>query len=66
MLDKKASNSDPHAQKSNFDIQGVFLTGPPDFQYQNEKQVAARTSFSQNFQCKKAPHWLSKFFSFWY
>ena len=20
---------------------GVFLTGPPDFQYQNEKQVAA-------------------------
>ena len=22
-------------------IQGDFLTGPPDFQYQNEKQVAA-------------------------
>ena len=22
-------------------VQGGFLTGPPDFQYQNEKQVAA-------------------------
>ena len=30
------------------------------------KLQPTRTSFSRNFQCKKAPHWLSKFFSFWY
>ena len=30
------------------------------------KLQPTRTSFSQNFQCKKAPRWLSKFFSFWY
>ena len=26
-------------------IQGGFLTGPPDFQYQNEKQVAANQDY---------------------
>ena len=42
-----------------------FLTVPPNFQYQNEKQVAAnQTTFSRNFQCKKAPRWMSKFFHF--
>ena len=30
------------------------------------KLQPTRTSFSRNFQCKKAPRWLSKFFSFWY
>ena len=30
------------------------------------KLQPTRTSFSQNFQCKKASRWLSKFFSFWY
>ena len=30
------------------------------------KLQLTRTSFSQNFQCKKAPRWLSMFFSFWY
>ena len=31
-----------------------------------KKLKPTRTSFSRNFQCKKAPRWLSKFFSFWY
>ena len=26
-------------------VQGVFLTGPPDFQYQNEKRVAANQDY---------------------
>ena len=30
------------------------------------KLQPTRTSFSRNFQCKKAPRWLRKFFSFWY
>ena len=30
------------------------------------KLQPTRTRFSRNFQCKKAPRWLSKFFSFWY
>ena len=30
------------------------------------KLQPTRTSFSRNIQCKKAPRWLSKFFSFWY
>ena len=44
----------------------VFLTVPPDFQYQNEKQVAANQDyfFSRNFQCKKAARWPNKFFHF--
>ena len=28
------------------------------------KLQPTRTSFSRNFQCKKAPRWLSKFFHF--
>ena len=41
----------------------VFLTGPPDFQYQNEKQVAAnQDNIFKKFLCKKAHRWLSKFF----
>ena len=43
----------------------VFLTGLPDFQYQNENKLQpTKTSLSRNFQCKKAPRWLSKFFHF--
>ena len=43
-----------------------FLTVPPDFQFQNEKQVEAHQSYflRNKIQCKKAPHWLSKFFFF--
>ena len=49
-----------------FSITGCFfLTVPPDFQYQNKNMLQpTRTAFSRNFQCKKAPRWLSKFFHF--
>ena len=46
----------------------VFLyLSLPIFYYQNEKQIAAnQSSFFRNFQCEKAPHWQSNFFSsFW-
>ena len=42
-------------------LQGDFLAGPPYFQYQNEKRVAANQSnlFSRNFN---TPRWLNKMF----
>ena len=48
----------------NYDLYRViFLTVPPNFQYQNEKNESQLTGalLSRNFQIEKAPRWLSKF-----
>ena len=46
-------------------VEGAFLTVPPYFQYKMKNKLQpTRTTFSRNFQCKKAPRWLSKFFHF--
>ena len=44
-----------------------FLTVPPDFQYQNEKQVAANQEyFFKKFLMQKSSSLAGQVFSFWY
>ena len=51
VFEKKSFEIDKHFKHqklrfSNFKhVQGPFLTVPPDFQYQNEKQVAANQDY---------------------
>ena len=44
----------------------VFLTGPPDFQYQNEKKLAqpTRSFFTLKISWKTSPGWLQLVFHF--
>ena len=44
----------------------VFLTGPPDFQYQNEKKLAqpTRSFFTLKISWKTSPGWLQPVFHF--
>ena len=46
----------------------IFLTGPPHFQYQNEKKLAQprRSFFTLKISWKSSPGWLQFVFLFWY